>query len=232
MSQLVLPLGSNPRHTFENFCGGATPASTALEETLERGGSLWLCGPADSGKTHLLQAVCHRARLENRLAAYVPLDRMQELEPAVLTGLERCAWVCLDDIDRVLQHRDWERHLFVLLNQAQAHGASMVLASRRPAAECAAELPDLRSRLRGAVACALQPLAEGLQLEALQRRARSQGYDLPEDVVRYLQRYAVRGLGALCRQLDALEELSLRQKRRITLPFVREALGGASALSA
>lgn len=229
MSQLVLPLGSNPRHTFENFCGGATSALEALEEALERGGSLWLHGPADSGKSHLLQAVCHRARLEGRRAAYVPLARMQELEPAVLSGLEQCAWVCLDDIDRALRDQDWERHLFVLFNQAQAHGVSMVLASRRPAAEWRVALPDLRSRLRGTLACRLQPLAEDLQLEALQCRAHSQGYDLPEDVVRYLQRYAVRGLGALCRQLDSLEELSLRQKRRITVPFVREALGGLPA---
>lgn len=229
MSQLVLPLGSNPRHTFENFCGGATPALTALAEALERGGSLWLYGPTDSGKSHLLQAVCHRARSEDRRAAYVPLARMQELEPAVLAGLERCAWVCLDDIDRVLQQPDWERQLFVLFNQAQAHGASMVLASRGPAADWSVGLPDLRSRLRGALACRLQPLAEALHMEALQRRARSQGYDLPEEVVRYLQRYAVRGLGALCRQLDGLEELSLRRKRRITVPFVREALGGMSA---
>lgn len=225
MSQLILPLGSNPRHTFANFCTDGNPGVLeALESLPRQGGSLWLHGPGDSGKTHLLQAACHQAKARDQSAAYLPLRQMRELGPEALGGLEQCAWVCLDDVDAVLEREDWERQLFGLVNQALDHGASLLLAARRPASSVPVELPDLKSRLRGAVSLPLRPLDDDRQPEALRRRAHSQGYDLPEDVVRYMQRHVVRGLGQLCRLLDRLEQASLSQQRRITVPFVREVL--------
>ena len=225
MSQLILPLGSNPRHTFANFCTGGNPGILeALESLPQQGGSLWLHGPEDSGKTHLLQAVCHQAKTRDRFAAYLPLKRMRELGPEALDGLEQCTWICLDDVDAVLEQADWERQLFGLVNQTVDHGANLLMAARRPASSIPVKLPDLQSRLRGAVSFPLQPLDDDQQTEALRRRARSQGYDLPEDAVRYMQRHVVRGLGQLCRVLDRLEQASLSQQRRITVPFVREVL--------
>lgn len=228
MSQLILPLGTNSRHTFANFCtDGNAGILGALESLPQQGGSLWLHGPEDSGKTHLLQAVCHQAKTRDQSAAYLPLEQVGELGPEALDGLEQCAWVCLDNVDAVLEQGDWEQRLFGLFNQAMDHGTSLLMAARRPAASVSVELPDLRSRLRGAVSFPLQPLDDDQQPEALRRRAYSQGYDLPEDAVRYMQRHVVRGLGQLCRLLDQLEQASLSQQRRITVPFVREVLAQA-----
>lgn len=225
MSQLILSLGSNPRHTFANFCtDGNEGILDALESLPRQGGSLWLHGPQDSGKTHLLQAVCHQAKARDESAAYLPLKQMRELGPETLDGLEQCLWICLDDMDAVLRQGDWEQRLFGLVNQAMDHGASLLMAARQPAAGASVELPDLRSRLRGAVSFPLQLLDDERQSEALRRRARSQGYDLPEDAVRYMQRHVVRGLGQLCQLLDQLEQASLSRQRRITVPFVREVL--------
>ncbi len=225
MSQLILPLGSNPRHTFANFCpDGNEGILDALGSCPQ---SLWLHGPRDSGKTHLLQAVCHRAQGQDESAAYLPLKLMRELGPDTLDGLEQCSWICLDDVDAVLEQGDWEPRLFGLVNQAMDHGARLLMAARPPAADVSVALPDLRSRLRGAVAFSVQALDDEQQSEALRRRAHSQGYDLPEDAVRYMQRHVVRGLGQLCRVLDRLERASLSQKRRITVPFVREVLARA-----
>ena len=225
MSQLILPLGSNPRHTFANFCiDDNAGILEALESLPRQGGSLWLHGPQDSGKTHLLQAVCHQAKTREESAAYLPLKQMRELGPETLDGLEQCLWICLDDMDAVLEQGDWEQRLFGLVNQAMDHGASLLMAARQPAENVSVELPDLRSRLRGAVSFPLQPLDDERQSEALRRRAHSQGYDLPEDAVRYMQRHVVRGLGQLCQLLDQLEQASLSQQRRITVPFVREVL--------
>ncbi len=225
MSQKVLPIGNNPRHTYANFCAHGNPGvQEALESLPRQGGSLWLHGPKDSGKTHLLQAACLQAKARGQSAAYLPLRKMRELSPEALDGLDRCAWVCLDDVDSVMEREDWERRLFALVNQTVDHGASLLLAARGPASSVAVGLPDLRSRFRGAVSFPLRPLDDDRQAEALRRRARSQGYDLPEEAVRYMQRHVARGLGQLCRLLDRLEDASLGRKRRITVPFVRETL--------
>ena len=229
MSQQILLLGNNPRHTFANFCTDANPGVLKVLESLpQQGGSLWLHGPEDSGKTHLLQAVCHQAKTREQSAAYLSLKQERELGSEVLDGLEQCTWICLDDVDAVLQRKDWEQRLFGLVNQAVDHGANLLMAARRPASSVPIELPDLQSRLRGAVPFPLQPLDDDQQPEALRRRALSQGCDLTEDAVRYMQRHVVRGLGQLCQLLDRLEQASLAQKRhRITVPFVREVLDQA-----
>lgn len=230
MSQLILPLGSNPRHTFANFCVDDNAGILEMVETLpQQGGSLWLHGPEDSGKTHLLQAVCHQAKIRDQSAAYLPLRQMRELGPEALGGLEQCRWICLDDVDAVLRQEDWEQRLFGLINQVLDHGANLLMSARGPAEGVEVGLPDLRSRLRGAVSFLLRPLGDDRQPEALRRRARSQGYDLPEDAVLYMQRHVVRGLGQLCRLLDRLEQASLSRQRRITVPFVREVLAEAQA---
>lgn len=224
MSQQLLPLGANPRHTFENFCAdGPSAALAALRELPERGGRLWLCGAAGAGKSHLLQAACQRARADGRAAAYLPLGR-RELEPAALQNLERMALVCLDDLDAALGDAAWERALFALLGRAQARGPALALAARQAPADAPAALPDLQSRLRGAALFRLRPLAPERQPEALRRRARSQGYELSAPAVAYLQRRVARDLETLCPLLDRLEERAFRERRRLTVPLLRELL--------
>ena len=224
MSQQLLPLGANPRHTFENFCAdGRSAALAALRELPARGGRLWLCGPAGAGKSHLLQAACHRARAAGRAAAYLPLGR-RELAPAALQNLERMALVCLDDLDAALGDADWERALFALLSRTQADGPALAMAARQAPAAAPAALPDLQSRLRGAALFRLRPLAPERQPEALRRRARSRGYELPEEAVAYLQSRVARDLETLCPLLDRLEERAFRERRRLTVPLLRELL--------
>ena len=224
MSQQLLPLGANPRHTFENFCADEPAAApAALRKLPERGGLLWLCGAPGAGKSHLLQAACQRARAAGRAAAYLPLAR-RELEPAALRNLERTALVCLDDLDAALGDAVWERALFALLNQAQASGSALALAARAAPAEAGAALPDLHSRLRGATLFRLRPLAPERHPEALRRRARSQGYELSAAAVAYLQSRAARDLGTLCPLLDRLEARAFRERRKLSVPLLRELL--------
>ena len=224
MSQRLLPLGANPRHTFENFCADEPAAAlAALRELPERGGLVWLCGEAGAGKSHLLQAACRRARGAGRAAAYLPLGR-RELAPAALRNLRRMALVCLDDLDAALGDAAWERALFALCGPAPAHGPALALAARAAPAEAGAALPDLRSRLRGATLFRLRPLAPERHPEALRRRARSQGYELSAAAVAYLQSRAARDLGTLCPLLDRLEERAFRERRKLTVPLLRELL--------
>ena len=225
MGQLVLPLGSNPRHTFANFCAEAeSPAPAALERLLRHGGLVWLHGGAGSGKSHLLQACAYRMRDRGESAAYLPLARQRALGPGALERLERMPFIGLDDLDAVLGRPEWERQLFALINQVRDRDAALLLASRAGPAEAKVEFPDLRSRLRGAGAFALAPLREERQREALRLRARSQGYELPDDVMQYLRTRARRDLGALCALLDRLEQQAHRRRRRITVPLAREVL--------
>ena len=225
MSQLILPLGSNPRHTFANFYAGSNDSALkALVDLPSQDGLVWLSGPDNSGKSHLLQAICHQAKAQNESSAYLPLRQMCDLGPEAAEGLEQCARVCLDDADQVLGIPEWEQQLFALINQALDHGTTLLMSAAVPATHVAVKLNDLRSRLVGSTPFHLQPLEDEEQMEALRRRAKSQGYAVSHEAVRYLQRQVSRDLGELCQLLDQLEQHALSKQRKITVPFVRAIL--------
>jgi len=83
-------------------------------------------------------------------------------------------------------------------------------------------LPDLVSRLTGATVYALQPLDERQKLQAIQLRAHHRGFEMPGDVARYILNRYPRDLHSLFRLLDRIDQVSLTQQRRVTIPFLRE----------
>ncbi len=62
------------------------------------GPGAWLRGLHSTGKTHLLQAVCERAKDR---AQFLPVASFIDAGPDVLEGLSSRQFVCLDDVDRV-----------------------------------------------------------------------------------------------------------------------------------
>lgn len=225
MGQLPLALAL-PRHArFETFVPGANRAVVEHARAVASGAPdvLWISGPEATGKTHLLQAACREAASGARRAMYVPLSE-HALEPAILAGLESVELLALDDIDRAAGDPAWERQLFVLLNELAARRGGLLLAARSAAAGTGFRLPDLASRAAGAVAYRLQGLADGDRLTALMAHADARGLELERGVAEYLLNRVERDMAGLARWLDRLDRASLAEKRRLTIPFVRELL--------
>ena len=224
MSQLPLPLRLADHAVFESFwAAGNDPLVSYLSNLSEnaRGPGCWIWGAAATGKTHLLQAVC--GRFGDR-AAYVPLAGLVREGPRVLDGLASREAVCIDDIDAVAGTPAWEDQLFDLCNQlADTRGLLVVSASRTPR-ECGLGMPDLKSRLSLLPAFHLRPLAEEERLKALQLRARHRGLELPAETGNYLLSRSRRDMASLYETLDRLDLESLKVKRRLTIPFVRDVL--------
>nr|WP_277602529.1 DnaA regulatory inactivator Hda [Parahaliea mediterranea] len=213
--------------TLENFLPTAAlaPLVALLEVQLEAGGEpvIYLYGGAGTGKSHLLQACCHRAQAP---ALYLPLAELREHPPeAVLAGTESMALVCLDDIDAVQGDADWERALFHFFNRARDAGCRLLIAADASPRGLAVQLADLRSRLSWGVVYHL-PGYDDEQKEALLAfRAARKGLQMPAEVARYIVSRAPRGLAELLALLDRLDRLSLAEQRALTVPFVKRALG-------
>jgi DnaA family protein len=225
MRQLPLGVQLDVSRRFETFHAGPNREAVAALASLaaEGGGApLWLYGPHGSGRSHLLQAACARAGEYGLTAAYLPLAPALDGDPGMLAGFERLGLVALDDVDAVAGSADWERALFNLWNELAAERGRLVLAALTPPASVAFALPDLASRLAASQVHRLQPLAEADQAEALLRRGRHRGLELPPETLGYLRRRAPRDFAALCRLLDELDTESLAAQRRLTVPFVRD----------
>jgi DnaA family protein len=191
--------------------------------------AVYLWGPSGSGKTHLLEAAGRAFADGGGQVAYLPLARPERLSPSIFLGLEGLHLVCIDDVDAVGGQREWEDALFHLLNRLRHAGTRWVATGNGPPGRLGLTLPDLASRLAGALTARLSVLTEPDRVEALERRARERGFRLPEQVTRFLLRRYPRDPHSLFALLDDLDRLSLQQGRRVTLPLVRALVGGEAA---
>jgi DnaA family protein len=187
----------------------------------------WLSGPVASGKSHLLHATVAAASAAGTRVMYLPVAEFADVtEPrSLLDGVNDFQLLLLDDIDHVLTASDWCFELFALLNSVLDRGTTRVVMSASQAAvQTDVELADLKSRLQWSTAYQLQPLSDDDKARALILRAHWRGLDLPMDVALFMLHRLGRDMRALLRSLNTLDTASIAAQRRLTIPFVKQAL--------
>lgn len=124
--QLSLPIHQIDDETLENFCaenGAALLDSLRQNFDVVRQPFFYVWGAKSSGKSHLLKALTHYYLLNDRLASYIPLEKLAYFSPAVLDNADKLDVICLDDIQYVVGDPEWEQAIFNLINQLrEQHG--------------------------------------------------------------------------------------------------------------
>jgi DnaA family protein len=227
LSQLALPLKLQDHAVFDSFhvAGNDGLVNFLLDVTSSgRGPGCFVWGPAASGKTHLLQAVCERAGDQS---VYLPLGDTGLFGDAgadVLGGLAGRKFVCLDDLHCVLGNDAWELALFELWNEVVDNAGVLIVASTSAPKNGGIKLADLESRLSRLPVFHSRELDETDRIKALQLRARFRGLELPDETANYLLSRNRRDMTSLYQLLDKLDTEALIAKRRLTIPFVRDVL--------
>ncbi len=243
MKQLALGVRLRSEAVFDSYWPGI---NSEVVSALRMAGTspLWLWGSQGTGKTHLLQAACAAAgalgmatigvsdrapedadaSVARMPAAYFPLDRELGLPPEALAGFERSGVLCVDDVDAVAGDLLWERALFRLFNDAAELRTRLIFAASKPPLQPNWSLEDWRSRAAACVVYHLRELDEEGRIEALRLRAAQRGLQLPYETSEYLLKRTPRDLRSLFDLLDELDEASLVAQRRLTIPFIRDAL--------
>ncbi len=220
MKQLALGVRLRAEALFASFWPGENAEAVAALKA-STAAPLWLWGARGTGKTHLLQAVCAAAGED---AAYFPLDRSLALPPAALAGYERTPMLCVDDVDAVAGDLAWERALFRLFNEAAELGNRLIFAAAAAPRQSNWLLEDWRSRAAACIVYQLRELDDGGRIAALQLRAAQRGLQLPDETAEYLLKRMPRDMHSLFDVLEQLDEASLVAQRRLTIPFIRDAL--------
>lgn len=232
MSSPQIPLNLEPSRPdrFEDFVSGPnrTALATVNDVLTRQGASVFLHGPASSGKTHLLNSLCFKAREHGMQAFYVALRRLPASAATSISGLENFDLVCIDDFDQIAGQRNWEMAVFNCFNQLRERGSRLVISSRVALADLQLGLGDLRSRLAWDVQAVLLPLDDEGKLEALSRRAEAMGVDLPENVQKYLIRHTKRDMESLLSVLTRVVNAAFSDKRRITVRLASEVIASES----
>ncbi|MFG6178393.1 DnaA regulatory inactivator Hda [Halomonas sp. THAF12] len=226
-AQLPLGVGLRDDATFANFHPGPSAALVdRLKRQLDDDGEpfLYLWGSEGVGRSHLLQAACHAASDRDRRALYLPLEELGHFPPLMLEEVERLDLVAIDDLERVVGRKRWEEALFHAFNRLRDAGRRLVIAAEAPPRQLAVKLPDLASRLTWGMTFHVQGLGDDDRLAALQLRARMRGMQLPDEVARYILHRGPRKLEELFESLEMLDRASLSAQRKLTIPFVKQAL--------
>ncbi|MGH8465296.1 MAG: DnaA regulatory inactivator Hda, partial [Pseudomonas sp.] len=197
--QLPLQIRLDDSATFENY--HVAPATRELAEYLQPVTELqqfsFLWGACGTGKTHLLQALCHAAEAEGLSAFYISLQQHQDYSPLLFEQLETFDIVCLDDVEAIAAHADWEVGLFSLFNRMRDSNARLVVTSVVGPRELPIALPDLLSRLQSGVVFQVPTLDDADKIKALQLRAHRRGFEVADEVASYVLQRNARSLHSL-----------------------------------
>lgn len=216
---LILPNNEN----FDSFYVGDNQLLFDSLQTLfdkEGFNVFYIWSASAAGRTHLLHASS-----QNKLASYIPLKQHVFLVPEILQGLDNYDLVCLDDIDAIAGHRDWEEAIFDLFNRLTEKNVSkLLITANAPPKQIPFMLPDLVSRLTWGQVYQLKELNDEDKLKALQLRAKLSGFELSTEVGLFLLKRVNRDMRTLFSLMEEFEVATLAQQRKLTIPFIKHIL--------
>jgi len=231
--QLTLPVQLPDDETFSSFTSKTNEQVTSqLEGFVARVGtkeanqpnSFYLFGLTGVGKSHLLHACSAFATELGITSVCLSCKELQNLPVVVLDGLEYINLICLDDIQVIANNKVWQQAIFDLYNRVLEQDNCLLVSGDQSVKNLGLELPDLVSRLNWGLTEQIKPLTDDEKVIALQYRAGQRGLMLSNDVAKYLLSRLSREMSNLIESLDLLDSASIREQRKITIPFVKEVL--------
>ena len=224
-TQQLLNLNLVPEYTFANFYSDdpvllALLKNTAGNQYNEPQVVIW--GPPGSGKTHLLQATCQTALKEQQRAIYLPIAECLQYDPSCFEDLHTMDLVCLDDLHLISKQSIWERAVFDLINQLRASHTRLDIASEKILNEDLFQLADLTSRSVWGPVFKLDSLKEADLIRAIELQAQTRGLVLSQELVLYMLTHYPRDMRNLVTIMQKLSQASLREQRKITIPFLKQ----------
>jgi len=186
--------------------------------------SFYLFGLTGVGKSHLLHACSSFAADLDKTSVCLSCAELLLLSVEVLDGLEHIDVICLDDIQLIADNKLWQQAIFDLYNRVIEQNNCLLISGDQSATQLGLTLPDLVSRLSWGLTEQVKPLDDEEKVAALQYRASKRGLTLSIEAANFLLKRLSREMGNLIASLDILDKASIREQRKITIPFIKDVL--------
>ena len=186
--------------------------------------NLYIYGVKNSGKTYLLQSLCNEYSKNNKSALFLPLKEVVKYGLDIMESIEDMNLVCIDGIEIIQNKKEWEVGLFNLINNSLQTGCRLIFTSSYNHEKAIFTLPDLDSRIKKFSSYELFPIGDDYLLDALKNIAKLSSISLGDREAQYLITYTKRNMSDLVKILESLDQLSMENKRRITIPLIKELL--------
>ena len=250
--QLTFAIDRPHQQRLDNFVvGDNQELLTQLlvdESTRTEFRALWIFGPANSGRTHLMRGKCLLALERDFISvAYVGCEEFVGNEAGLLQALNAIGGnsdrpkhdrpnhglphraadklVCIDDIEALPGGPEIEEALMGVYQHVLSVSGTLLVTHSKPATALEFSLPDLNSRFRSMLHYQLSSLSDEDKAQILGKRAQARGYELSPGVLAYWMARGPRDIGTLLKDLDVLDRASLARHQRVTIPLLKQVLG-------
>jgi len=234
-------LGLNSRYTFENFVVGPSNrhahayALAVAESPAKAYNPLFIYGGVGLGKTHLLQAICHRLRekFSEIKICYITSERFtNELIEAIQhhsTNSFRNKYrgidiLVIDDIHFIAGKESTQEEFFHTFNALYDAHKQIVISSDRPPKEIANLQERLVSRFGWGLAIDIQPPDLETRIAILKKKIERESVSVPDEVIFFIAQLIKTNIRELEGALIRVIAYALLEEKPITLDLAKEVL--------
>lgn len=179
------------------------------------GGKLVLSGPAGAGKTHLTQVWAALANAQVVSADAFTKDDVPDLARTP---------VAVEDVHLIANNPEAQTALFHLHNLTLAEGNTLLLTGIGAPLRWGLTLPDLLSRMQGTTVATLEQPDDVLLMAVMAKQFGDRQLMPTPDVLSYIAKNTDRSFVNVAHVVEALDQLSLSEKRPITKALAKRVL--------
>ena len=228
-TQLIFPFQINQKASFESFF--CSPSNLNLMARLNEiviskdAHELIIHGEEGAGKSFLMQAICNELSSSGKQFAFIPMNKALNMGAEMFQNLASLDAVCIDDLQLMLAHEDWETALFNLINECQQSSCSLILSlGGTRSVEENTELPDLLSRIKRMEFIELHAVQDEFFNQAIDFVAQQLDIKIEKTELEFLLKHQTRKFSLLVNNIIALDKQAASLKRKITIPLIKETL--------
>lgn len=173
-----------------------------------------LYGTRGCGKTHLSHVWQYKTS-----AIRLTTDL---IEVGNLSTTPHC--VIIEDVEKYIDTPEAQESLFHLYNWQKENNGFLLLTSLEHPKHWPLTLPDLKSRMLASMAIEISAPDDDLLAAVIVKQFSDRQLVVPKEVMAYLLLRMERSFEAARHMVMKIDQLSLSQKRKITVPLVRDLL--------
>ena len=239
--QLTLNFPAQPQYRFSNFVQfqGSRIAFEAANEICSGDpvpyNTLFISGEKGLGKTHLLISIGNEIaeNSPDKKALYIRCeDFIHNIgnekgfsDPKSLKHLAEVDYFLMDNIDRICGHKKAQEKLYYIYNEVTGRDGKMVFSGRINPDQLSATESFLSSRFKWGMTAEIKQMDDAASAQLIKKLCQDIGLDVPDHIIAYLLNRIPRDYPSLKNTVTKINRESFAQKRKVTLPMVKEALG-------